>query len=90
LIWLVALALEFIGPALAFFVPGLGRSSTTDWNVEGAHLAERVGLFVIICLGESIIITGATFAELDWAPPVAAAFVSAFVTTIAMWWLFFS
>lgn len=90
LIWLIALALEFTGPALAFFVPGLGRSSTTDWDVEGAHLAERVGLFVIICLGESIIITGATFAELTWTAPVVAAFVSAFVTTIAMWWLFFS
>ena len=89
-IWLIALALEFTGPALAFFVPGLGRSSTMDWDVEGAHLAERVGLFVIICLGESIIITGATFGELSWTPTVVTVFVSALVTTITMWWLFFS
>ncbi|MGH7018920.1 MAG: low temperature requirement protein A [Brevundimonas sp.] len=90
LIWLIALALEFTAPAVAFFVPGLGRSSTLDWDVEGAHLAERVGLFVIICLGESIIITGATFAELAWTPPVVAAFVSALIAAITMWWLFFS
>jgi len=90
LIWLVALALEFAAPATAFFVPGLGRSSTTDWDVEGAHLAERVGLFVIICLGESIIMTGATFAELAWTPTVVTVFVSALITTITMWWLFFS
>ncbi|MET4684567.1 low temperature requirement protein A [Brevundimonas faecalis] len=89
-IWLIALALEFTAPAVAFFVPGLGRSNTTDWDVEGAHLAERVGLFVIICLGESIIITGATFAELAWTTPVVTAFASALVATIAMWWLFFS
>ncbi|MGH7026980.1 low temperature requirement protein A [Brevundimonas sp.] len=90
LIWLIALALEFTAPAVAFFVPGLGRSATTDWDVEGAHLAERVGLFIIICLGESIIITGATFAELAWTPPVVAAFVSALIAAITMWWLFFN
>ncbi len=30
------------------------------------HIAERCGLFVIIALGESILITGATFADLAW------------------------
>lgn len=90
LIWLLALLLEFLGPITTFHVPGLGRGSSRDWNVEGAHIAERVGLFVIICLGESIIITGATFAELPWTTTTVLAFVSAFLGTIAMWWLFFS
>lgn len=90
LIWLVALALEFAGPMTAFWCPGLGRAHTSDWNVEGAHLAERVGLFVIICLGESIIITGATFADLAWTTLTVSAFVSAFLGAIAMWWLYFS
>ncbi|HWW11026.1 MAG TPA: low temperature requirement protein A, partial [Brevundimonas sp.] len=90
LLWLLALSLEFLGPMTAFWCPGLGHSRATEWNVEGAHLAERVGLFVIICLGESIIITGATFAELPWTTTTVLAFVSAFLGTIAMWWLFFS
>ena len=90
LIWLLALALEFLGPVTAFWCPGLGHGRAADWNVEGAHLAERVGLFVIICLGESIIITGATFAELAWTTPTMLAFLSAFLCTVAMWWLFFS
>ena len=90
LIWTLALTLEFLGPITTFRVPGLGNGSSRDWDVEGAHIAERVGLFVIICLGESIIITGATFAELAWPPTTVAAFISAFLGTIAMWWLFFS
>ncbi len=90
LLWLLALALEFLGPLTAFWCPGLGRSRASEWNVEGAHLAERVGLFVIICLGESIIITGATFAELPWTLTTTSAFLSAFLGTVAMWWLFFS
>jgi len=90
LIWLVALLLEFTAPAVGYVVPGLGRSNTSEWDVEGAHLAERVGLFVIICLGESIVVTGATFADLTWTPPVVVAFASALTTAITMWWLFFN
>ena len=29
-------------------------------------MAERCGLFIIIALGESILVTGATFADLSW------------------------
>lgn len=64
-LWLIALAIEYVSPSLGFRTPGLGRSATTDWLVEGGHLAERCGLFVIIALGESILVTGATFSELD-------------------------
>jgi low temperature requirement protein LtrA len=37
-LWLVALAIEFAGPWCYFAVPGLGRSTTADWNVHGGHL----------------------------------------------------
>jgi len=40
LLWLLALALEFLGPVTAFWCPGLGKGSARDWNVEGAHIAE--------------------------------------------------
>ncbi|MGA0546273.1 low temperature requirement protein A [Brevundimonas sp. VNH65] len=89
--WLAALAVEYVSPALYFFVPGLGRSRTEDWTIEGGHMAERVGLFVIICLGETLLVSGATFADLDWSSgPVWAAFASAVLSTVAMWRLFFS
>lgn len=90
MLWLIAVITAFAGPACYFWVPGLGRSHTEDWEVEGGHLAERVGLFIIICLGESVLVTGMTFAKLDWTPPVVAAFATAFVATLAMWWIWFS
>jgi low temperature requirement protein LtrA len=64
-LWALAVAIESMGPIAYFWVPGMGRSTTTDWTVEGGHMAERCALFVIIALGESILITGATFAELS-------------------------
>ena len=90
ILWLIALAIEYSGPALAYRVPGLGHAETGDWTVEGGHLAERVGLFVIICLGESVLITGATFAGLEWTPQVVSAAAAAFLGTLAMWWLYFN
>ena len=88
-LWLVALLVEYLGPSLGFWVPRLGRSRTTDWSVEGHHMAERCALFIIIALGESILVTGATFAGLDWSPTTVAAFVVAFVGSVAMWWIYF-
>jgi len=87
--WIVAVAIEYAAPALYFWVPGMGRSSTADWDIEGAHMAERCALFVIIALGESILVTGATFAELPWNALALTAFLSAFFGSVAMWWIYF-
>ncbi len=87
--WTVALALETAGPLAYFYVPGLGRSTTADWDVDGHHLSERCGLFVIIALGESLLVTGATAAELAFDAANAAAFLVAFAGSVAMWWLYF-
>ncbi len=88
-LWCAALVLEYCGPALGFRVPSLGRSTTADWDVDGGHLAERCSLFIIIALGESLLVTGATFADSDFAAPTIAAFLLAFVGAAAMWWLYF-
>jgi low temperature requirement protein LtrA len=90
LLWTVALLIEYVSPAVGFWTPGFGRSTTTDWNVEGGHLAERCGLFVIIALGESIVVSGAKFAELPWTVSTLAAFIVALIGTVAMWWIYFN
>ena len=88
-LWLFGLALTYITPWFGYPTPGLGRSTTEDWDVEGTHIAERCGLFVIIGLGESLLVTGATFAGLAWSPAVVAAMTVALVNAVAMWWLYF-
>ena len=52
-------------------------------------MAERSAGFIIIALGESIVVTGATFADLTWTGENVAAFVSALLGSIAMWWIYF-
>jgi low temperature requirement protein LtrA len=88
-LWTVALLIETAGPAMYFWVPGLGRSTTADWNVDGSHMAERCALFVIIALGESLLVTGATFADLNWNAGSVSAFLIAVVGSVALWWIYF-
>ena len=87
--WLAALAVDLAAPMLFYRVPGLGRSTLADWNVDGSHMAERCALFIIIALGESLLVTGATFAELDFDAATVTAFLLAVLGAILMWWLYF-
>jgi low temperature requirement protein LtrA len=88
-LWAVALAIEYISAAVRFWIPKYGASSIEDWTVEGGHIAERCAGFIIIALGESIVVTGATFADLAWTAETVSAFVSAFIGALAMWWIYF-
>jgi low temperature requirement protein LtrA len=88
-LWGVALTIEYIAPAALFWIPKLGPSSVEAWAVEGGHMAERCAGFIIIALGEAIVVNGATFADLTWSAENVSAFLSAFVGSIAMWWIYF-
>ncbi len=88
--WIGGVLCEYIAPMIGFALPVLGRSRTSEWTIEGGHLAERNQLFVMIALGESILATGASFSaspHLD--VPVVVAFITAFVGSVAMWWVYF-
>lgn len=89
-LWALAVAIESIAPMVGYWVPVLRQSRTADWVVEGGHMAERCGLFIIIALGESVLITGATFAELPWTQINAAAFTVAFVSSVGLWAVYFN
>ena len=77
-VWLAALGIEYLGPVARYWTPFHG-ASTTDWDVRGEHIAERCGLFVIICLGETLLISGATFVEAEWTREGIAAFAVNFL-----------
>jgi len=89
-LWTIALAVEYVSPLARFWTPGIGASTVQDWFVEGGHMAERCAGFIIIALGESVVVTGATFADLDWTGENMAAFVAAYAGSVAMWGIYFN
>jgi low temperature requirement protein LtrA len=89
-LWLLALAVDYSGPVVGYYIPGLGRSRTQEWTIEGGHFAERCQLFVIIALGESILVTGTTFGQIEASTATVSAFVVAFLGSVALWWIYFA
>lgn len=88
--WAAAIAIELSGPVLRYWMPVLGTTPIENWQVSGSHMAERSGLFMIIALGESIIVTGTLFADNELTSSSILAFLAAFVGTILFWLLYFS
>jgi low temperature requirement protein LtrA len=88
-VWLLALAVDYSGPGVGYYIPRLGRSRTGEWTIEGGHFAERCQLFVIIALGESILVTGTTFGQIEASTATVSAFVVAFLGSVALWWIYF-
>ena len=70
LLWIPALALDLAAPVAGYWLPGRGRAATTDYDIEGGHFAERCQLFIIIALGESIVVTGASAADAGSRTPI--------------------
>jgi low temperature requirement protein LtrA len=79
-VWAVALAIDYLGPA----VIGIGRG----WRIAPEHFAERYGLIILIALGESIIAIGVG-AGFDLGAGVIVAAALGVVVVSALWWLYF-
>jgi low temperature requirement protein LtrA len=79
-IWIVALAIDYLGPAVLGMGPG--------WRIAPAHFAERYGLIILIALGESIIAIGIGAGFHLGAGEVVGA-VLGIVVVSALWWLYF-
>jgi low temperature requirement protein LtrA len=90
ILWLIALAIDYGAPLCTFYVPGLRKIAPSAWALETGHFAERFQLFVILALGESIVVTGATAAGEELGAARLTAFSVAFLGTAAMWWLYFN
>jgi low temperature requirement protein LtrA len=86
-LWTIAVAIDYAGPAWLTRerLRGLQR-------VAVAHFAERYGLFVIICLGESIVAVGVAAAgggRRALTTPLVVAVALGLLTAVGMWWTYF-
>ena len=89
MLWLGALGLDLAAPLVTYWLPRGGSTPMSQWQIEGAHFGERFQLFVIIALGESIVLTGATASDTGLSVDVVVALLLAFLSSTALWWLYF-
>ena len=90
LVWLAALGVDLLADKVGFYIPGMGATTSDEWTIAGGHFAERCQAFIIIALGESIVVIGqALSVRQDITAPAVAAFVTAFAGSVALWWIYF-
>jgi low temperature requirement protein LtrA len=89
LLWAPAVVLDLCAPFAGYWLPGRGRVRTTAYDIEGGHFTDRCEGFIIIALGESIVVTGATAASAGLTTTVVLCLGVAFAETAALWWLYF-
>lgn len=60
------------------------------WNIHPEHFGERHGLFVIIALGETLIVAAAGVTGAEWQGSLMTVTVLAVGVTCALWWSYFT
>lgn len=64
-------------------------ASNDGWGLFPKHFAERHGLFVIIVLGETLIVAASAVAEESWNSYLLIISMLAVGITACLWWLYF-
>jgi low temperature requirement protein LtrA len=80
--WSLAIALDLGAAAIGATAEG--------WNIHPEHFTERHGLFVIIALGESVIVAALSLTGGKWPLTQVVAAVLSVAIAGAMWWSYFT
>jgi low temperature requirement protein LtrA len=80
-VWGIAIVLDVIAAAVG------GRQE--GWDLHLDHFGERHGLFVIIALGETLIVAAGTVTGAIWTANLIAAAILAVAITCGLWWSYF-
>jgi low temperature requirement protein LtrA len=80
-LWGITIVLDMVAAGIG------GRSE--DWNIHVRHFTERHGLFVIIALGETLIVAASAAAKESWESPLMTVSALAVGITCVMWWFYF-
>jgi low temperature requirement protein LtrA len=59
------------------------------WNLHPDHFGERHGLFVIIALGETLIVAAGRVTDVSWTGILIAVAILAIAITCSLWWSYF-
>lgn len=79
--WSAAIALDLVAAAMG--------GNAEGWNLHAEHFSERHGLFVIIALGESLIVAALGLSKGAWSTTELITAIVAVAIAGAMWWSYF-
>jgi len=89
-LWAFAVLVTYVGGWNLHWLPGRGRRVDLEHTeTAGEHLVERLRLFFIILLGETVLLMGDAFTDAPFELERLLALAIGFTGTVALWWCYF-
>ena len=82
-LWISAFMLEIAGIGIVYLV-------FETIPVQVSHFPERLGLFTILVLGETMLAVAAGTTGIDWFVPSGFTALGGFLIVVTIWWLYFN
>ena len=82
-LWISAFLLELAGIGIVYLV-------FDEIPVQSSHFPERLGLFTILVLGETILAIAAGAEGTDWILRSGVTALGGFLIAVTVWWLYFN
>ncbi len=89
LLWTVALLVDLGSARAGWPLPGLKRFRITAWAAHPRYLASRFQQLLMISLGEPLLAVGIIFSQRPASPYRVIALLTAFLTTVLLWRIYF-
>ncbi|MFE9954644.1 low temperature requirement protein A [Micromonospora sp. NPDC005299] len=87
-LWAVAVVIDYVSAAARYPMPGLGRVPVGQYEKTTEHLGERYQQFVILALGDVILVPTLEISAADFTRARWAAFLSAFAAMLLLWQIY--
>ena len=88
--WGIAVVATHVGAWVLHWLPGRGRRvDLNHTDIAGGHLIERLRLFFLIALGETVLTMGTAFIDQPFELERLLALAIGFTGSVALWWCYF-
>ncbi|HEY2671368.1 MAG TPA: low temperature requirement protein A [Rugosimonospora sp.] len=87
-LWGLASTIDYVIGGFRYPTPWLGRVPLMQYDQAGRHLGERYQQFMILALGDLILIPTLTFGQTRFTAARTGAFLAAFAATALLWQIY--
>ncbi|WBB68744.1 low temperature requirement protein A [Micromonospora sp. WMMD812] len=84
-LWVAAVVIDYVSGAARYPTPWLGRVPVGQYEKTTEHLGERYQQFMILALGDIILVPTLEISTADFSSARLGAFLAAFLTMLLLW-----
>ncbi|GAB3341902.1 low temperature requirement protein A [Micromonospora halotolerans] len=87
-LWAVAITIDYVSAAARYPTPRLGRVPFRQYEKTTEHLGERYQQFIILALGDVILVPTLEISRSEFTLARSAAFLTAFASMLLLWQIY--